>query len=155
VSVFSDSQLNCLGMAAFLARTSQQHSPVVLMDDPVPASDEEHQATFSRYVVEALLKQGTQTIITTHDDRLCKQLEALYLHLPLDRFAIVHDDPAKGAVVVKKSDELEAMLATAQPFVRNQNDEIRKHGAARLRDAAERRTDRLIALSSSLSGSRT
>jgi hypothetical protein len=38
LAVFSNSQLNALGLSAFLARCTLLSTPIVLLDDPVPGS---------------------------------------------------------------------------------------------------------------------
>ena len=138
VAVFSDSQLNCLGLAAFLARTTREKTGFVVLDDPVLASDEEHRAMFERLVVEELLKQDVQTILITHDQALWKNLQTTYQHKDLDVFLLTIGEPAKGARARKTSDTLDAMLARAEPFMGNLDPEIRKIASERLRDAAER-----------------
>lgn len=39
LGVFSDSQLNALGLSTFLARTELLRTPLVVLDDPIPGSD--------------------------------------------------------------------------------------------------------------------
>lgn len=141
--VLSDSQLNCLGLAAFLARCTGESTPVVVLDDPTLAADEEHRTTFARYVVEELL-HGPQVILTTHDEKLCKLIEEYYGHIPADVFSVTMSDPIAGPVVTKISNTLESMLARARHYLRNQSPEIRKMGSERLREAAERLCKEII-----------
>ncbi|MCL4079013.1 AAA family ATPase [Coriobacteriia bacterium Es71-Z0120] len=138
VAVFSDSQLNCLGLAAFLARGVREGTGFVVLDDPVPASDEEHRAFFIDRVLAELNHSGIQVILLTHDERMWKDVQERYKHLDLDTFIMSLHDPAKGAIIENRSDTLDAMLARAAPYVSNPNPDIRKIGAQRLRDAAER-----------------
>ena len=51
LGVFSDSQLNALSLAAFLARCRLQRTPFVVLDDPLQAGDDEHRPTFIDYVI--------------------------------------------------------------------------------------------------------
>lgn len=141
--VLSDSQLNCLGLAAFLARCTSESTPAVLLDDPTLAADEEHRTTFARYVVEELLR-GPQVILTTYDEKLCKLIEEYYGHISADVFSIVISDPTAGPIVTKTSNTLESMLARAQHYLRNQSPEIRKIGSERLREVAERLCKEII-----------
>lgn len=138
VAVFSDSQLNCLGLAAFLARTVREGAGFVVLDDPVPASDEEHRAFFIDRVLEELIKSNIQVILLTHDERMWKDVQERYKHLDIDTFLVTLGDPQTGAVVEKRSDTLDALIARATPYIENSNPEIRKIGAQRLRDATER-----------------
>ncbi|RMH35235.1 MAG: hypothetical protein D6690_09495 [Nitrospirae bacterium] len=138
VAVFSDSQLNCLGLAAFLARTIREGTGFVVLDDPVPASDEEHRAFFIDRVLDELNRSGVQVILLTHDERMWKDVQERYKHLELDTFIVSMNDPAKGATIENRSDTLDAMLARAAPYISNLNPDIQKVGARALRDAAER-----------------
>lgn len=138
VAVFSDSQLNCLGLAAFLARTVREGAGFVVLDDPVPASDEEHRAFFIDRVLQKLANSSTQVILLTHDERMWKDVQERYLHLNLDTFVVTLEDPRAGATVENRSDTFDALLARASPYIENANPDIRKIGAQRLRDACER-----------------
>ena len=138
-----NSQLNCLGLSAFLARCSREQWPFVLLDDPVMASDEEHKTTFVRFVIEALINQNIQTIITTHDDKLKELINDYYKHLPLDSFSVVMPDHT-GAIIDKTSSKIAQLLADARPFLKNQVPEVRKIAAGKLRDAAERLCKEII-----------
>jgi len=138
VAVFSDSQLNCLGLSAFLARTVREGSEIVVLDDPVPASDEEHRAFFIDRVLNELISASIQIILLTHDERMWRDVQERYKHLELDTFLVNMEDPSAGATIEKRSDTLDALIARASPYIGNPNPEIRKVGAQRLRDAAER-----------------
>jgi hypothetical protein len=139
VAVFSDSQLNCLGLSAFLARTGRDGSGFVLLDDPVPASDDEHRAMFVSYVLPELMRRNIQVLLVTHDERIWKDVQETYKHMGIDAFVISMQDPALGAVVEDRGDTFDSMLARAAPYILNQSPEIRKQFAARpLRDATER-----------------
>ncbi len=138
VAVFSDSQLNCLGLAAFLARTVREGTGFVVLDDPVPASDEEHRAFFIDRVLQELVGSSVQVILLTHDERMWKDVQERYKHLDLDTFLVSLEKPHVGATVENRSDTLDALLARAMPYIENSNPDIRKIGAQRLRDAAER-----------------
>jgi tetratricopeptide (TPR) repeat protein len=138
VAVFSDSQLNCLGLAAFLARAVREGTGFVVLDDPVPASDEEHRAFFIDRVLQELLGSSVQVILLTHDERMWKDVQERYKHLDLDTFLVSLEKPHVGATVENRSDTLDALLARAMPYIENSNPDIRKIGAQRLRDAAER-----------------
>lgn len=138
VAVFSDSQLNCLGLAAFLARTIREGARFLVLDDPVPASDKEHRAFFIDRVLDELIQSGIQVILLSHDERMWKDVQERYKHLDLDTFIVSLDDPAKGAIIENRNDTLDAMLTRAALYVSNANPDIRKTAARILRDAAER-----------------
>jgi hypothetical protein len=136
--IFSDSQLNCFGLSAFLARCVREKSPVIVLDDPVSASDAAHRATFAYFIPRELLAKGAQVLVMTFDEELSRLAQQYYADLPADFFSISLSVAEAGAEVVKTSDTLEALLASAKPYIRNQNREIRKICARQLRDAAER-----------------
>jgi hypothetical protein len=138
LGVFSDSQLNALGLAAFLARCSLQGSPVLLLDDPVQAGDDEHRATFVASVIQSLLDRDIQVIVVSHDDMLSKLMHHRYDYLPLSGFAITLPTPGEGARVVATSDTAQALLERTGAYLGHANPEFRKIGAGKLRDAAER-----------------
>lgn len=138
VAVFSDSQMNCLGLAAFLARGVREKVGFVVLDDPVPASDREHRAMFLHKVLEELVNAGFQVILLTHDDDTWKDVQERYKHLNLDTYILCLNDAARGTEAKNTGDTFEVMLDRARPFIRNADSEIRKIGAERLRDAAER-----------------
>lgn len=138
VAVFSDSQLNCLWLAAFLARTVRESVGFVVLDDPVPASDEEHRAFFIDQVIPKLIDRSVQIILLTHDERMWKDVQERHKHLDLDTFLVSLEGPRTGAAVENRSDTLDALIARATPYIENSNPEIRKIAAQRLRDATER-----------------
>ncbi len=138
VAVFSDSQLNCLGLSAFLARATREATGFVILDDPVLASDDEHRAMFIHRVIQQLLDQSYQVIVITYDQDTWKDIQDAYHHLSLDTFLITLDEPARGAIVENRSDTLDALIARSVPYIYNNDPSIRKMGCERLRNAAER-----------------
>lgn len=133
LGVLSDSQLNALGLSAFLARASFQRTPLLVLDDPVHSGDEAHRDTFIDLVVPELLSSGFQVLITTFDYTLNKVLTGAQA---LDGFRISLDDAAAGSVVVKGTHTADALLAEAKQFI-HEGQASRATGAGRLRVAAE------------------
>lgn len=138
IAVFSFSQMHCLGLAAFLARTMREKSGFVVLDDPILSSDDDHRVHFLNSGIQALLDAGYQVLVLTQDQDIQRDLNNLYAHRNIDSFEIVMRNPAHGTEIDKKSDSLSAMLARAKPYLRNVDKTIRKQAAERLRDAAER-----------------
>lgn len=138
VAVFSQSQLHCLGLAIFLARASADRIGFIVLDDPVLTSDDDYRPNFASTVIDGLLSEGIQTIITTQDYSTAKDIETRWAHRNAVRFDIVRDDPRTGSEIRSKDENLAAMISRAQPFCRSQDPEQRKLGAVRLRDAIER-----------------
>lgn len=138
VAVFSFSQMHCLGLAAFLARTMREQSGFVVLDDPILSSDDDHRVHFLNGGIQMLLDAGYQVLVLTQDQDIQRDLNNLYAYKNIDSFEIVMRDPAHGTEIDKKSDSLAAMLARAKPYLRNADTAIRKQACERLRDAAER-----------------
>lgn len=137
VAVLSYSQLQCLGLSLFLARAVREGAGFIVLDDPVLAGDDDHRPTFVNQVIPALEKLGVQVIVMTQDQLMRSNMLDIHAHLNIDCFHLTHE-LGSGTVVDKTSDDLEAMLARARPYVGNANLEMRKSASRLLRDAAER-----------------
>ena len=137
VAVLSYSQLQCLGLSLFLARAVREGARFIILDDPVLAGDDDHRPTFVNQVVPELSKLGVQLIVLTQDQLMRSNMVDIHAHLNVECFHLTHE-PGSGTLVDKTSDDLEAMLARARPFVGNPNQEMRRQAARLLRDAAER-----------------
>ena len=136
VAVFSQSQLHCLGLASFLARSIRERNGFMVFDDPVVSSDEDYRAHFVCTVLEELINQGQQVILLTQDQRTWKDVSERYASKDVDVFQITRDTGV--TTVTKTSDGLTAMLTKAEPYVRSEHPEMRKRAAEILRDALER-----------------
>jgi AAA domain len=134
LGIFSDSQLNALGLAAFLARAILQGVPFVVLDDPVQAGDDEHRDTFIDVVLPGLVDAGLQVIVTTHDSHMRTLLSNVH---QIDGFTVTLDEPEKGTVVIKGTDTAEALLDEVKGFIK-ETPSLRDTGAQKLRVAAER-----------------
>jgi len=136
--VFSDSQLNALGLSVFLARAMRAGTGFVVLDDPVPASDDEHRGQFARAVIEELLNRGVQVILTTHDKNLNKRVHDLHGHVGIDGYEITMDAPGAGASLIRRTDDLRSLLDEADDFTRHCLDSQLPDAANKVRKAAER-----------------
>lgn len=138
IAVFSQSQLHCLGLAAFLARTVREGAPFIVLDDPILSSDDDHRLFFTAQAVNELLARGIQVLVLTQDSRSADDLAERYAHIGIDVFHVALDDPARGALVLKTSDEVLARLQRGHVFTRSGLPDLRKRAAAEFRQAAER-----------------
>jgi hypothetical protein len=138
LGIFSDSQLNALGVAAFLARATLQKSPLIVLDDPLQAGDGDHRSTFVRHVIQELLDDGIQIIVLTFDDMTKKTMHNLYESLPIDGFLTTLEHPKNGSIVAKTSDTADALLQQAAIYLHSDNEAQRRAGSNALRLAAER-----------------
>jgi hypothetical protein len=69
LKVFSESQINVVGLAAFITRAKLLGHAVVILDDPVQSMDEDHYLSFAGPLTETLINQGLQVMILTHSDQ--------------------------------------------------------------------------------------
>ena len=155
VAVFSQSQLHCLGLAVFIARTVHEGTGLIILDDPFLTSDDEHRIHFSHSVVTELLDANVQVIIFTQDYKIWKDMTNLYAHLDIDTFQIIIESAKDGVRIEKASDNFSAILAKARPYVRNRRPEIRKDAGKKLREAAERFCKELAVKQRRLTGEAT
>jgi hypothetical protein len=65
IAVFSQSQLHCLGLSLFLARTTKEGAGFIVLDDPILSSDEDYRKYFNVRVIEKLADAGIQTVVIT------------------------------------------------------------------------------------------
>lgn len=137
IAVFSQSQIQCLGIATFLARNVST-SGFVVMDDPVISMDDDYSVHFIEGVLGELVKEGVQVIVITHEQRTAKAVEVRYGDGTVEAYELTLDDPAVGTEVTKKTDALAQMIHRAKPFTRSSSLEIRRQGCEKLRNCAER-----------------
>jgi hypothetical protein len=155
VSVFSFSQLHCLGLAAFLARTVKEGCGFLLLDDPIVSSDEDHCAHFIDGVIEKLLQLGIQVIVTTQDHGIRTSIGNRYGHLDVACFQVGLSQPRVGAEVTKTSDALSEMLLRVQPLLGSPTEQTRRTAAQQLRIAAERLCKEVLVRQTRAAGSTT
>lgn len=76
----SMSQLNCVGLAVYLACATRPGTPfkTLLIDDPVQSMDDEHTEAFKKQVIDKLLSGGYHIILLTHMRVLASEIESLY-----------------------------------------------------------------------------
>jgi len=137
VAVGSDSQLNALGLATFLARTRLTGSGWVALDDAVPGSDVEHRSTFASNTVRALHADGLQVLIATHDSELARLIVELHRYQGVDQFELALDDGRVGPALIKVSDRFEERLAAGKGLARSALPDHRRRAASDLRTAGE------------------
>ena len=74
LKVFSESQVNALGVAAFVTRSRLLGHDLLIFDDPVQSMDEDHFKTFARDVLPPILDEGRQVILLTHNETFARDL---------------------------------------------------------------------------------
>ena len=68
LSVLSESQINAIGIAAFVTRSALLRHNVLVFDDPVQSMDDAHFNSFADEVLSHLCDYGLQVIVLTHND---------------------------------------------------------------------------------------
>lgn len=138
LAILSNSQLNALGLSAFLARCRLLSTPLIVLDDPIPGSDREHRSTFATDVVAALLHGGQQVLVTTHDSELARHLHISHQHLGVDEFKASLVDPRTGTQVLRTGDDFERLMLDASSQMHSPLHANRRAAGNSLRIAAER-----------------
>ncbi len=74
LKVFSESQVNLLGLAAFITRSTLLGHSFLVFDDPVQSMDEEHFRSFADKLLSTLLSAGHQVVVLTHSDLFARDI---------------------------------------------------------------------------------
>lgn len=112
--VFSESQVNVVGIAAFLTRAQLLGHSLVVFDDPVQSMDEEHHRSFASALLPALLARNVQVVILTHNDSFARCVADH--HFEREAFATLQATPSKrnGCTVAEGSRRVAERLRTAE-----------------------------------------
>jgi hypothetical protein len=138
LAILSNSQLNALGLSAFLARCQLLATPLIVLDDPVPGSDREHRSTFASDVVAALLDGTQQVLVATNDSELARHLHTSHQHLGVDEFEATLVDPCTGTQLLRTGDDFERLMLDASSQMHSPLPVNRRAAGNGLRIAAER-----------------
>jgi tetratricopeptide (TPR) repeat protein len=137
IAVFSQSQMHCLGLATFFARTCKG-CRFIILDDPIITIDDDYSVHFFTAVLRELYKRKVQVIMLTYDQKTWRDIQSRYDNGRSEAFQLNLDNPAEGTVVLKSSDALTAMLKTCDPFTTSSILEHRKECCQKIRDCTER-----------------
>jgi hypothetical protein len=114
VRVFSESQTNVLGIAAFLTRSILLGHAFLVLDDPVQSMDDKHFRTLAKELFKKLLANGIQVIILTHNDEFARIIS--YAHSNTDNYATLstRESRRKGCWVVEGNRRVSERLSRAE-----------------------------------------
>lgn len=84
LKVFSESQANVVGIAAYVTRGKRLGHSVLVMDDPVQSMDRDHFNTFASSFLNTLLADGYQIMILTHNEEFEERIS--YHHFDKDGY---------------------------------------------------------------------
>lgn len=155
VGVFSDSQLNALGLSAFLARQRLLGSPFVILDDPLPGFDPDHQVTFAANTIATLLDEGVQVILLTHDPKIEAEVVGRHQHREPLHYWVELPPGLEGSQITNQDDFVGRKLSEARAHLTNTTVEGRKAATSALRDAAERLGKQIVAAARTANGTPT
>lgn len=155
LGVYSDSQLNALGLSIFLARTELLGAPVVVLDDPIPGSDADHRLTFVQNTLGQLLNADTQVIMTTFDSKLAEWAQTNhggsdYIAYNLDLIDII-----AGTEPTQTSDVFGQLMLEAEESLYAPTAKGRRAACNTMRSAAERLAKQIVATGLTDSGTPT
>lgn len=145
IGVYSDSQLNALGLSIFLARAELLGSSVVVLDDPIPGCDADHRLTFVQNTLDRLLDAGTQVVLTTFDTRLAELTQSNHNYRDMLVFELSLADPLAGTQAVQTSDTFSRLMQDAGVHLKAGTMRGRKDACNGYRSAAERLAKQIIA----------
>ncbi|GGM09591.1 AAA family ATPase [Nakamurella endophytica] len=145
LGVYSDSQLNALGLSIFLARTQLLSSPIVVLDDPIPGSDADHRSTFVENTLGQLLDDGIQVVLCTFDGKLVQHARAIHDWRGLSGYDLTLLDATSGTEVTPTADTFSQLLLEAEDNLHSPTARSRRAACTSLRSAAERLAKQVIA----------
>jgi hypothetical protein len=145
LGVYSDSQLNALGLATFLARTDLVASPFVLLDDPIPGSDGDHRLTFVQNTLTELLDSGRQVVLTTYDPKLAEYAQTQHDAREPITYDLNLIDLVEGTDVTQTSDPFSRHMLQAEDGLAAPTAAGRREACGALRRAAERLMKQVVA----------
>lgn len=74
LKIFSESQMNVLGIAAYITRAKLLGHSVLVFDDPVQSMDDEHFRSFAGPLLSSLVDEGFQVIVLSHSDEFQRDI---------------------------------------------------------------------------------
>lgn len=145
LGVYSDSQLNALGLSIFLARTELLGSPIVVLDDPIPGSDPAHRLTFVQNTLGRLLDSGVQLVLTTFDSKLADWAQANHDWRGLAAYELNLLNAVAGTEPTQTSDTFSRLLLEAEENLNAPTPRGRRAACGSYRSAAERLAKQIVA----------
>ena len=98
LNVFTESQVNLLGMAAFLTRCDIEGQLAYIMDDPLQSMDDNHFELFASDFLNYILLTNNQLILFTHSQSVVNKIKARHQFNPYITEYKVECTKRKGVV---------------------------------------------------------
>ena len=112
--VFSESQVNALGVAAFVTRAKLLGHKILIFDDPVQSMDEDHFKTFARDLIPNVLKQGFQVILLTHNETFGRDVSHFHYDRPDYVTMSIRHSRSEGSIVEEGNRRVAERLMLAE-----------------------------------------
>lgn len=112
--VFSESQVNILGIAAFATRSRLLGHKMIILDDPVQSMDEDHFRSFCVELLPELLIDDGQVIIFTHNDTFAREVSHVFIDLEDYVTMSIRHSKREGCVVDEGSRRVAERLKKAE-----------------------------------------
>jgi DNA repair exonuclease SbcCD ATPase subunit len=122
VACLSESQLNCLGLSVNFMRvlTPGGSFGFIVLDDPVQSMDDDHTQALIADVIQDLLDQDLQVVITSHVQGLTDDIWEIYNHLPPLRLRI--SDYQRTGPTIEDAETLGSAIGRAKALGRGNED---------------------------------
>jgi hypothetical protein len=119
--VFSESQVNALGIAAFVTRSKLLGHKMLIFDDPVQSMDEEHFKTFAKDVITHVLEEGFQVVLLTHNDTFARDVSYYHQDRPEPEYVTMKTvlNKRKGCIVEEGNRRVFERLKRAEKEIEN------------------------------------
>lgn len=116
LKVFSESQINILGIAAFVTRSKLLGHKMIILDDPVQSMDEDHFKTFCTELLPELLIADGQVVILTHNDTFAREISYAFVGLEDEDYVTmdVRHSKKEGCVIDEGSRRVAERLKNAE-----------------------------------------
>ena len=114
LKVFSESQVNALGVAAFLTRSKLLGHRMLIMDDPVQSMDEDHFKTFARDLLRQILADGFQIVLLTHNYTFARDVSNHHYDRPGYTTMSVQHSRTKGSIITEGNRRVHERLKLAE-----------------------------------------
>ena len=115
--VFSESQVNALGVAAFVTRSKLLGHKMLVLDDPVQSMDEDHFKTFARDLISEVLDDGFQIVLLTHNDAFARDVSHYHYGRPDYVTMSVRHSRKDGSVVTEGNRRVSERLKLAEHMI--------------------------------------
>jgi DNA repair exonuclease SbcCD ATPase subunit len=136
----STSQLNCIGLAVYLACATRPASPhaMLLFDDPIQSMDDEHIEAFKKIVIKNLLDRDFQVVVLTHMDVFADDIEKLYRSDQKPSLFKLQAYAKSGPTVLWSGPQIQGLLQEVRKNMDSTNEGYRKQAIQALRQFVER-----------------